>query len=293
MPELILGTVQFGLDYGITNSQGQLADDDVVSMLQAAHTGGVSTFDTAADYGDSQHRLGKLWPGEDTANFITKFSLPLDGADASAENLYLNSMHTLRVSRLAGLLFHKQSDLLDRRLEQTLDIMRNARADGAVRHIGVSVYNLSDLREALEVFPDLDLVQLPANVLDLDLLHSDEVTTLKQHGCQVHVRSIFLQGILLAEPSTLPTFFKALVGPLTMLKEVAESLGVTVLDVLVSMMKRDPLVDALVIGATGVGELNSILGAWNSEIALPRFELPAVPSRVLDPREWPRVRLNT
>ena len=292
MSQLILGTVQFGLDYGITNSSGEIPDQVVQQMLVFAEEHDIRIFDTAADYGNSQYRLGQLAPIGNSNRYVTKFSLPTDGSSPTQENVYSDSMKLLQVEKLHGVLFHKLEDLRDSRLEKTLEILRAGRDAGILSKIGVSIYNRADLELALEVFPDLNLLQLPANVLDMNLLESDEVHKLKSRGVEIHVRSVFLQGLLLTSPSQLSDFFEPLKPALIKLQNVAAKTGKSVLELLLAKIRHHRYVDAVLVGATTLGELTEITSAWESASEYEDFELPAVPREILDPRVWPKVRMN-
>lgn len=292
MSQLILGTVQFGLDYGITNSSGEIPDQVVQQMLVFSEEHDIRIFDTAADYGNSQYRLGQLAPIGNSNRYVTKFSLPTDGSSPTQENVYSDSMKLLQVEKLHGVLFHKLEDLRDSRLEKTLEILRAGRDAGILSKIGVSIYNRADLELALEVFPDLDLLQLPANVLDMNLLESDEVHKLKSRGVEIHVRSVFLQGLLLTSPSQLSDFFEPLKPALIKLQNVAAKTGKSVLELVLAKIRHHRYVDAVLVGATTLGELTEITSAWESASEYEDFELPAVPREILDPRVWPKVRMN-
>lgn len=292
MSQLVLGTVQFGLDYGITNTAGEIPDDAVVEMLEFAQSQGIHIFDTAADYGNSQQRLGQLAPTGSTPGYVTKFSLPVDGSEPTTANIFHDSMNLLQVENLYGVLFHKLTDLSDPRFESTMNILRSARDTGLISRIGVSIYNLEDLKLALKVFPDLDLLQLPANILDLNLLESDEVLQLKENGVEVHVRSVFLQGLLLADPNQLASFFEPLKPALIQLNKIASDSGKNVLELVLAKIRRHDAVDAVVIGATTVRELEEITRGWNSGSDFNDFELPSVSQEILDPRKWPKMRMN-
>ena len=292
MSQLILGTVQFGLDYGITNSSGEIPDQVVQQMLVFAEEHDIRIFDTAADYGNSQYRLGQLAPIGNSNRYVTKFSLPTDGSSPTQENVYSDSMKLLQVEKLHGVLFHKLEDLRDSRLEKTLEILRAGRDAGILSKIGVSIYNRADLELALEVFPDLNLLQLPANVLDMNLLESDEVHKLKSRGVEIHVRSVFLQGLLLTSPSQLSDFFEPLKPALIKLQNVAAKTGKSVLELVLAKIRHHRYVDAVLVGATTLGELTEITSAWESASEYEDFELPAVPREILDPRVWPKVRMN-
>ncbi len=284
MTELILGTAQFGNAYGATNAIGRLGDSDVAELLGMARAAGIRTLDTAADYGDSQERLGRLAPAGN--RYITKFSLG-EGRPA-AEWLYDRSRRMLGVESLQGVLFHRLSDLHDPRCAETVDLLREGRAAGVIDRIGVSIYDAADLELALSVFPDLDLLQLPANILDRRLLDDAGVAALAARGVLLHVRSAFLQGILLADPDTLAPFFQALAPVLRELRRVALESGVTLAGLLLRYLRDHPLVGGVVVGATTRAELAEITAEWSAAVVVPLPEVDDLPAKLLDPRLWPR-----
>ena len=285
MTRLVLGTAQFGSAYGVTNALGRLADADVAALVAAARAGGIDTFDTAADYGDSQDRLGALAPAGN--RYVTKFSFPAEGA-IDADALFARSAATLGVDRLAGVMFHKLADLRDPRAAGAIDVLWAARAEGRIERAGVSVYDASDLELALAVFPDLDLVQLPANLVDTRLLDNPLVSRLRETGAEIHARSAFLQGILLAAPGALPAGFEPFEPVVVELDRRAEEAGTTRLALALGFLRDSGVVDGVVVGATTTAELTGILAGWNSPSAVSRAELPPVPAELLDPRSWPR-----
>lgn len=293
MSELALGTVQFGLNYGITNTQGEISDSVMIQMLDLASSREIKIFDTAADYGNSQSRLGEYSYKDPQRVYVTKFSLPQDGSASTAHSIYRSSMQDLKVSQLHGVLFHKLENLLDPRCEETVSILREGRASQEIKRIGVSIYNSQDLELALNVFPDLDIIQLPANILDLNLLESEQLRSLKSKGVEIHVRSVFLQGLLLSDPDELPSFFENLKPALLTLRQHSIETGNSVLELVLGNMRAHPLIDVILVGATSVNELEEISSAWISSSSIERFELPVVPHELLDPRNWPQIRMNS
>ena len=56
---IILGSAQFGLNYGITNKKGKVSEQELVKILELAAESGITTIDTAPAYGSSEETLGK------------------------------------------------------------------------------------------------------------------------------------------------------------------------------------------------------------------------------------------
>ena len=292
MTELVLGTVQFGLNYGVTNQNGEISTSSMEEILEIAYKRGINLFDTAADYGNSQIRLGQATQFDVKRKYVTKFSLPTDGSSPTEMNVYGQSMQDLNVTSLHGVLFHKQENLIDPRSEATIEILREGRRSGLINKIGASIYNLPELRQALAAFPDLDILQLPSNLLDNTLLQSEEVIELQSSGVEIHVRSVFLQGLFLADPDVLPLYFEELRPALVRLREIASNSNLSLLQLILGKMRQNPTVDAVIVGATDWNELDQVSNAWCYNDEMPEFELPKVSPRLLDPRNWPNIRMN-
>lgn len=285
MADLVLGTAQFGDGYGITNRSRRLDDSTVEAILTEASLRGITMFDTAADYGASSDRLSRFMPDSITPQYVTKFSLGQD-ALPTAESIYGGSMRRLRVKTLYGLLIHRITDLEDDRFELALGLARDARAKGTIQRLGVSVYDPSDLELAISVFPDLDLIQIPGSIVDARLTTHPFVGELHRAGVEIHVRSAFLQGLLLQGQQSLQPRFEALQPVLSILDDTARRAGTTRLSLLLGALRSQENVDKVVVGATSRLELRSTIEAWASEWRAIDVDLPELPTEITDPRLW-------
>ena len=202
-----MGSVQFGLAYGVANSDGQVSQLEVTSILTEAIAQGIDTVDTAIAYGESEHVLGNV--GMDKWQVVSKLpAVPKDCLDVEAwvEAQVAGSLQRLRVTCLYGLLLHRPEQLLEARGDRLHAALRALQARGVVRKIGVSVYEPAELDRLVPCMP-FELVQVPFNLLDTRMVTSGWLARLQQSGCEVHARSIFLQGLLLMPASARPAKF--------------------------------------------------------------------------------------
>jgi aryl-alcohol dehydrogenase-like predicted oxidoreductase len=286
MTNLILGTAQFGAGYGVTNSTGRLSDETVSDILVVAAAANIDLFDTAPDYGDAQSRLGALRPGGTAPRYVSKFGLPSGPFDAST--LLNATLTALDVPSLYGILFHRVADLRDERATGAWSALRGARQDGLVTRIGASIYDVDDLAVVVERFPDLDLIQVPANIVDRRLLDAPMLRELSHRGVEIHVRSAYLQGLLLASPSDVPDQLAGLRPAIAELGVASEAAGLSVLEIALGFLKNHELVDAVLVGALSATELRATTEAWNRiDDDIPIVRIPTVDERLLDPRKWP------
>lgn len=204
---LALGTVQFGLAYGVANKDGAVSPNEACSILDEAVAIGIDTLDTAVGYGESEAVLGRL----DAGRFRVVSKLPGLPADVVNVEQWVRSQlagsrQRLRMARLDGMLLHRPSDLLGPQGQTLYTSLLRLREDGLVGKIGVSVYGPAEL-EALFADYDFDLVQAPLNIIDTRLVDSGWSDRLATRGIELHTRSVFLQGLLLMSPSERPKRF--------------------------------------------------------------------------------------
>jgi len=207
--KLGLGTVQFGMNYGISNREGQTSLEEAKRILLLAARNGICVLDTAALYGTSEEVLGKTLPRNYSFAIVTKTPKFASGyitnSDARLlEDTFYQSLAKVGRSSFYGLLLHHADDLLAKNGHLLMERMLDFKQRGLVEKIGISVYTSKQLDEILDRY-SIDLIQLPINVLDQRLLSSGHLSKIKKAGIEIHARSVFLQGLLLMSPDLLPS----------------------------------------------------------------------------------------
>lgn len=205
--KLALGTVQFGLLYGVANQDGAVTLPEAAAILEQARALGIDTLDTAAAYGESEMVLGRLG----TKGFAIFSKLPILPSDCAGVGAWVEeqlqaSLARLGSVRLSGLLLHRPADLLGPKGEELYRALIAARSSGLTSKIGVSIYDPAEL-DVLCARYDFDLVQAPFNILDTRMVDSGWADRLQQGGVELHLRSVFLQGLLLMPAERRPQRF--------------------------------------------------------------------------------------
>lgn len=286
-PQLCLGTVQFGLPYGITNQAGQVPAAEVRRILDLAAASGISLLDTAQAYGTAESVLGRCWPTDAPRRLISK--LPAGAPRQSWEESLITSLKRLQASKLEGFLLHRASDLLAPDGEALLDWLEGLRDRGLVERIGVSIYDASEL-EGLPL-DHLQLVQLPLSVYDQRLIRDGTVDRLQDLGIAVHVRSVLLQGLLLQSPNQWPDHLSVSFRDhhARWLEHLHQE-GRSPLAGALGLVRACEGVEAVLVGVVSGQELAQVLLAWSQAEASP----PEAPlgwawenAGDLDPRRWP------
>jgi aryl-alcohol dehydrogenase-like predicted oxidoreductase len=283
--KLVLGTAQFGFDYGIANAGGTPTDQEVVRILELARASGIRMLDTAIAYGSSESRLGGL--GLAGLAPMSKLPpLPPSIADVSAwvDAQLDGSLRRLRVERLAALSLHRPADALGPRGPALLAALGVQQARGRVGLLGVSVYGPEELAPLFEAF-DFGLVQAPGNVFDRRMVASGWTHKLRARGCALHLRSCFLQGLLLMPPATRPAWCARWPELFRGWDDCLEAAGLGAAEACVRHALASGA-DALVVGVDNSAQLGAILAIPGEPLDLPAA-LACDDPDLVNPSRWP------
>lgn len=280
MNKLGLGTAQFGLNYGVSNVVGQTSIDDVSKILDVAMANEVDLLDTAALYGDSEEVLGRLKAGSGMKfKVITK----VKKQDDLARVIRL-SLQRLQEKKIYGLLLH-DGDLYNDSVHR---VFSNLRESGIVDRIGVSLYGLDEFMPKIKQF-DIDLVQLPLNVFDRSVVDNGLLKELKFLGKEIHVRSAFLQGLLLMPVERMPFFFDPIKNKIKEFQETAQNQGLSILEVCLGYLNTIPEIDRIICGVNDIHQLRDIIAAHRSCVDVSWVsQLSTLDKKFINPSLWPK-----
>lgn len=286
--ELGLGTVQWGLNYGVANAMGQTSFDETGAILYEARRHSVGVLDTASQYGEAEFVLGQ----NDIDGFKIVTKTPSFGtveitSDQAAElkETFHRSLVRLSRNQVYGLLLHHVNDLLVSGGKRLFHVMEDLKAQGLVSKIGISIYEGHQIDAVLRQFQP-DIVQLPLNVLDQRLLRMGHLGRLKDAGVEVHVRSVFLQGLLLMSLDRLPRFLQPMREILSRWHAAASMQGLTPTQAALAFVRDCPGVDVMLVGVENVGQLRECMTDYASAPAFDASGLGCEDARYLNPMNW-------
>lgn len=240
MIRCILGTVQMGIPYGIANTTGQPDQETANAIVQQALDNGVSFFDTAQAYGVSEEVLGRaLQQHNSRPHIITKLPPTLPEDSPALKKSITQSLTRLGVQHLYCLMLHREEHLplLEHWLGETL---QSYAEQGVAEKIGVSVYTPQMALQAL-AHPLISVMQIPASLFDRRFERAGVFVAAKAAGKELHIRSIFLQGILCMRPAQLPPSLGGLQPALTALCHLAHRASCTPAQLALGwMLRRHP-----------------------------------------------------
>jgi len=284
-----LGTAQFGLDYGIANDRGICPPEDVAAILEAATAAGIGVLDTAPAYGTAEQVLGEVLPAAHRFRIVTKTPYLGGLRDESdvrraVRDAFAASREKLRRDRLAGLLTHNANDLLRPGGPALWAVMTELKRAGEVERIGASVYSAGQLDAVLARYP-LDIVQLPWNAVD-GRIGPPRLTALAERGIELHARSVFLQGLLLAPPAHAARVSPQAAALVGHWRDAVAAAGTDPLAAALGGVIRRPEIGTALVGVTRPEELAGILQAV-AAAPLPVAPVQSIDDLVLNPALWP------
>lgn len=289
---LVIGTVQFGLPYGVTNTRGQVTLPFAREILSEAQAEGIEWVDTAASYGTSESLLGQCLPSLPGMGVITKtLAVSQENVDAAViaklQDGVTRSRELLGRSKLDALLLHHGGDLLKHGGDRIAEFLTEQKVSGIAEKIGVSVYDADEIDDVLKVFRP-DVIQLPLNLFDQSLIKSGHIKMLRDARIEIHARSAFLQGALLAGISQLPVHFQKFEAHFGKYHGFLRETGLTPLQACLGFMIRYSGADRVVVGVTSRDELAEVVAALPQKGSLPPMDsLASLDSQLTDPRRWP------
>tara|TARA_B100000073_G_scaffold347021_1_gene360041 strand:+ start:527 stop:1393 length:867 start_codon:yes stop_codon:yes gene_type:complete len=285
LSHVFLGTAQFGLNYGATNKVGKLSKTNISRILDKSKDLGVIGLDTSPNYGDSEIILGDL--GIKNFEICTKLpsiSATNQSLKRTIKNHIETSLKNLKIDCIDYYLLHDEKNLYQENSDEILEELLQHKKNGLLKKIGISIYSYSQLMN----YPQkekLDLVQGPYNLADSRFYSSGLCDFLEKKKIEFHARSIFLQGILLADHETLPYYFKKYKKFFSKLNDLEKKLQCNKLELCLNYVLNSKKISASIIGIDSYEHLNEIFEAANKKIEL--FELNCNSDEdFINPQRW-------
>lgn len=286
--KLALGTAQFGLAYGIANAAGQVPEDEVARILAAARAAGIDTLDTAAAYGEAEQVLGRIGMGG--WRIVTKVqALPDDCNDPRAwvRDVVAGSLANLGAESVDAVLLHRAQDLLGPGGTALWAGLQDVKDAGLATRVGISIYR-PDVFYALPSDIRPDLVQAPFNVFDRELETSGWADQLADQGTAIHLRSAFLQGLVLMPAEARATRFHGDFAELDTWDTFLAATGKDALSTALGFALDQPWAERVVVGVDSAAQLAGIIEAAQRPHTPPPDALVSRDPKLIDPSQWSR-----
>jgi len=258
MSKLVLGTVQFGLDYGISNSRGKVPENEINVILQNAYTSGIRILDTASAYGNSEEVISKSQAtiGKEFS-IISKYPV---NADLPPYTWIDTSLSKLNRTSLYGYMFHNFE--IYRKHPEFVDDLVKIKESNKAEKIGYSLYLPQEAETILKNNSPCDIIQIPYNIFDQRFQYL--LPDLKKRNIEIHVRSIFLQGLFFMKIDSLSNFFDPVKEKLVKLHKYADEKKVRMQDLCLGFVNSNPCIDHIVFGVDSLNNFSENITSYET-----------------------------
>ncbi len=262
LKKIILGTVQMGLPYGISNNLGKISLENSIEILEYAFESGIEILDSAEAYGDAHQVIGAFHEKHPTKNFkiITKLPHQMDVKIDEKVNGYLKD---LKVNKLHALLFHSFSSYKDN--INNFDVLRKLKSDKKIKYLGVSVYTNEEIEEVI-LNDEIDIIQLPYNLFDNNSLRGEILKRAKAKGKIIHTRSALLQGLFFKDLNDQKEIVQKLKNELILLSDISKTDNASISELALSYCLKQNSIDNVLIGVDSINQLKDNIKSVNYKI---------------------------
>ena len=281
--KLCLGTVQFGISYGVNNSAGIPTEGEIKAIFNAAHQSGINYLDTAPAYGDAEKKIGEL--SEQNFKIISKFATVTNAEELNRE--LSTTLDNLKTKAIYGYMAHSADTLISN--PDLWNALQKAKENKLVEKIGYSLYNSQQLEKLLALNFVPDLVQLPFSLLDKKF--EIYLPELKKLGTEIHVRSVFLQGLYFMDYNNLPIKLQCLKPALEAVKNCCQEFNTSIGALALNYAISNPYIDKVVIGVdSNIQLLQNIetIASWkhNQKLIDCIHKIDVTDKKLLNPANW-------
>lgn len=260
MNKIILGTAQLGLDYGINNHNGKPSELNSIAILDEACLKGIERLDTADAYGDAIDLIGKYHKNHNKFKILNKFSFSDDNRDivGKAEKV----LEKLRISAFDVCSYHFFNDFIDDNKSE--DKLIELKKRKLTNKIGISIYSNEEFEKVINS-EIIDVIQVPYNILDNENKKGDLIIKAKQKGKEIHVRSVFLQGLFFIDENNIIPKLRPLVPYLKNIKNYCDFQNISINELSLGYVTTNPNIDGVLMGVDSAKQLKDNLSCMNSE----------------------------
>lgn len=271
-----LGTVQFGIPYGISNKYGQTSELEVSSILKKAREVGINTLDTANAYGASERVLGQ----NKIADFKIVSKFLRQHPSQAISDILNESLTNLNVGALYGYMAHRPMDVVENPI--LWNELNRLKQNGIIQKIGFSFNEIFEIEEVLKLGFTPDIIQVPYNYFDNRF--EKYMQELKSKGCEIHTRSAFLQGLFFVDINGLNSFFDEI-------KPIIEGLQKTIEDLPTALLQfciNKPFIDKVIFGVNTIDQFKSNIQGISKNLSPLPINTKKINESILIPSKWPK-----
>lgn len=193
--KLIIGSAQFIKNYG----DGKKNNKDLLSMFKDLRNYKNIFFDTSPKYNSAEKFIGKNFNKAKVGSKLPSMkNIPIKNIEKFILSTLSKTLKKLNRNYLDYYLVHDELDLISKKKDLIFKTLKAIKKKKIIKKIGVSIYSYPNLKNIIKNF-NIDIAQVPFNLFDRRLLFFYKSNIKYTKKIKFHVRSVYLQGLLLNE----------------------------------------------------------------------------------------------
>lgn len=253
--KVILGTANFGLEYGIDFGK-RVPDEEIRHILQLAENTSIFGIDTARAYGKAESIVGKFLNSKSKLKIISKLK---KGKYKTADEIISQikeSLLALNIQKIDYYLIHS-FETFRSQTNVVVEALKKAKKDGLINNFGISVYYPYEVEYFKTYFKESITIEFPLNVFDRRFLKY--IPQWKKDNYTLFARSVFLQGLFFLDKNSLEEKFPKVKDKILQLRQITHNLGTSLNCLLLWFVASFESLDGFIIGVNNVKQLEENL----------------------------------
>ena len=281
-----IGTANFNNNYGIGQRSSVFQSNDLDKLFFEIQNNENIYLDTSQNYEGVEELIGKYANGKLLNKITTKISPSEHDTSSSVVNMVKNSLEKVGQESFYSVLLHNPEILSCENATDIVHGLEQCTNLGLTKSIGISSYESQQIVQLKKKFPQLTNFQINENILDQKNFKIEDLVTLSKTGNRMFVRSIFLQGNLLANYSDLPEFLISQQEIFKKFIELCDSKKVSQIKYCLDYVKQISWSNGIVVGINKFTDLTDIVENFSSAIEVNDFKMDVLNGFYSDPRNW-------
>ena len=277
-----IGTVQWGKDYGIANNNGMTSDREINKIISCAQVNQINILDTAIQYGSAHKKIGKYC--DDKIRIVTKL---VTNSKYSIKKQLNSSLHDLDRKSIYACLIHDSNYI--NKDDYKWKELEDLKFSGKIQKIGYSLYTLNQLKELLDKGIIPDIIQVPYNCINREFDKYFKI--LKKLDVEIHVRSVFYQGLFFLESNKIPDNLSFFNERIYELKKIAESENLKLDELALLFVDNNRFIDYFILGFDNEYQLLEAINTLKTktiskDIVQSINSMKEIDNKLLNPSNW-------
>ena len=258
---IIIGAAQLGTNYGIANSNKQFKLEERVNFLDFAYKNGFISFDTAYNYKNSHKIIGQ-WISIKKRKPILYSKIPkIKKIDNKVlTDIFSKMLSELNVTNLDGLFLHNPKDWENIKMQIFINKILKKKL---IKSFGLSIYE----ENQIYLNENIKIIQAPGNIFNQKVINSERLHNFSNNGGEVHIRSIFIQGLIFMNPNNIPTILEELKKPIFYIQNYAKEINIPIANLLLLAVNKIFPKAKLVVGLDDLEQITTLLEIYKNQIS--------------------------